>query len=157
MSSAVLAFVAGGDDQDKAAPLGLFVLVLLGVASYFLFKSMSRHLRRVRDEFPPGGVAVNGTESLAADVLTTGSSEGLIRPAPVTVTRVRTVDPRDTATRSPGQRSLNPRVIEPGIIEPGISEPGIIEPGIIEPGISEPRIIEIGPDGIDGQDPAGSR
>jgi hypothetical protein len=45
---------AAGDDQQKAAPLGLFVLLLLGVACYFLFKSMSRHLKRVRDEFPLG-------------------------------------------------------------------------------------------------------
>jgi hypothetical protein len=42
--------VAG--DSGQAGPLGLLVLVLLGVACYLLFKSMSRHLRKVRDEWP---------------------------------------------------------------------------------------------------------
>lgn len=41
-----------GDDTDKAGPLGLLVVILLGIASYFLFRSMSRHLRRVREGFP---------------------------------------------------------------------------------------------------------
>lgn len=46
-----------GDDSGKAGPLGLLVLVLLGIASYFLFRSMSQHLRRVRDDYPgPGSV-----------------------------------------------------------------------------------------------------
>jgi hypothetical protein len=44
--------LAASDDQQKAGPLGLLVLLLLCVACYFLFKSMSRHLRRVRDDFP---------------------------------------------------------------------------------------------------------
>ncbi len=44
--------VLAGVDTDKAAPLGLLVLVLLCVGCYFLFKSMSRHLRKVRDEWP---------------------------------------------------------------------------------------------------------
>ena len=47
-------FFAAGEDQQKAAPLGLFVLVLLGVACYFLFRSMTRHLKRVREDFPAG-------------------------------------------------------------------------------------------------------
>jgi hypothetical protein len=47
------ALSAAGDDQQKAAPLGLFVLLLMGVACYFLFKSMSRHMRKVREDFGP--------------------------------------------------------------------------------------------------------
>lgn len=46
-----------GDDSGKAGPLGLLVLALLGIASYFLFRSMSRHLRRVRDDYPGTGSA----------------------------------------------------------------------------------------------------
>lgn len=44
--------VVAGADTDKAAPLGLLVLVVLCVVCYFLFKSMSGHLRKVRDEWP---------------------------------------------------------------------------------------------------------
>ena len=36
----------------KSGPIGLAVILLLCVAVYFLFKSMSKHLRKVRDEFP---------------------------------------------------------------------------------------------------------
>ncbi len=54
MNIAHVALRAAGDDQQKAAPLGLFVLLLLGLACYFLFKSMSRHLKRVREDFPHG-------------------------------------------------------------------------------------------------------
>jgi hypothetical protein len=52
------ALSAAGDDQQKAAPLGLFVLLLMGVGCYFLFKSMSRHLKRVREDFPVRSSAV---------------------------------------------------------------------------------------------------
>jgi hypothetical protein len=37
---------------QKSGPLGLVVILVLCVACYFLFKSMSRHLRRVREDFP---------------------------------------------------------------------------------------------------------
>jgi hypothetical protein len=37
---------------QKSGPLGLLVILLLCVACYFLFKSLSRHLRNVRDHFP---------------------------------------------------------------------------------------------------------
>jgi hypothetical protein len=58
--------LAAGDDQQKAAPLGLFVLLLLGVTCYFLFRSMSRHLKRVREDFPidatvPGSLGAPST------------------------------------------------------------------------------------------------
>ena len=36
----------------KSGPLGLAVILVLCVASYFLFKSMSKHLKKVREEFP---------------------------------------------------------------------------------------------------------
>ena len=36
----------------KSGPLGLAVVLVLCVASYFLFKSMSKHLKKVREEFP---------------------------------------------------------------------------------------------------------
>ena len=60
--------IMAAEDSGKAGPLGLLVLILLGVAAYFLFRSMSRHLRRVRENFPdppahppaPAPVAVAG-------------------------------------------------------------------------------------------------
>ena len=36
----------------KSGPLGFAVVLVLCVASYFLFKSMSKHLKKVREEFP---------------------------------------------------------------------------------------------------------
>jgi hypothetical protein len=41
----------GGENQ-KAGPLGLAIVLLLCVACYFLFRSMSRRLRNVRENFP---------------------------------------------------------------------------------------------------------
>lgn len=45
------ALLAGGENK-KSGPIGLAVILVLCVACYFLFKSMSKHLRRVREEFP---------------------------------------------------------------------------------------------------------
>jgi hypothetical protein len=46
--------ILAGENQ-KSGPIGLAVILVLCVASYFLFKSMSRHLRKVREEFPAEG------------------------------------------------------------------------------------------------------
>jgi hypothetical protein len=43
---------AKGGEGVKSGPIGLAVILVLCVAAYFLFKSMSKHLKRVRDEFP---------------------------------------------------------------------------------------------------------
>jgi hypothetical protein len=76
--------LAAGDDQQKAAPLGLFVLVLLGVACYFLFKSMSRHLKRVRDDFPaPGAPTLARRDRTVADRTAANRVDPLIgEPSP---------------------------------------------------------------------------
>ncbi len=47
------ATLAAGADAGKASPIGLLIIVLLLIASYFLFRSMSRHLRKVPPEFGP--------------------------------------------------------------------------------------------------------
>ena len=49
---AASARLVAAQDTGKAGPLGLLVVIMLVVVCYFLFKSMSRHLRKVRDEFP---------------------------------------------------------------------------------------------------------
>jgi hypothetical protein len=51
--------ILAAEDTDKAGPLGLLVLIILMVACYFLFKSMSKHLRRVREEFPESSPAAS--------------------------------------------------------------------------------------------------
>jgi hypothetical protein len=48
MTSAVLA-----DGSNQAGPLGLLVIALLGLAVYFLGRSLSKHLRRVPPSFDP--------------------------------------------------------------------------------------------------------
>jgi hypothetical protein len=43
---------AKGGEGVKSGPIGLAVILVLCIAAYFLFKSMSKHLKKVRDEFP---------------------------------------------------------------------------------------------------------
>ena len=54
-------------EAAKSGPLGLALILVLCVACYFLFKSMSKHLKKVREEFPssasgaePGAVEPGG-------------------------------------------------------------------------------------------------
>jgi hypothetical protein len=41
-----------GGEGVKSGPIALAIILLLCIAAYFLFKSMSKHLKRVRDDFP---------------------------------------------------------------------------------------------------------
>ena len=43
--------VLAGGDSGRASPIGLFVILALCVAVYFLWKSLNRHLKRVPDSF----------------------------------------------------------------------------------------------------------
>jgi hypothetical protein len=49
-------------ESDKSGPIGLAVILVLGVLSYLLFKSMSKHLRKVREEFPADGQSSAGPD-----------------------------------------------------------------------------------------------
>jgi hypothetical protein len=44
--------VLSSGESKKSGPIGFAVILVLCVACYFLFKSMSKHLRKVREEFP---------------------------------------------------------------------------------------------------------
>jgi hypothetical protein len=62
--------VLAGPESDKAGPLGLLTIVLLGIAVYFLYRSMARHIKKVPSSFDPpptegpgGGPAGPGAES----------------------------------------------------------------------------------------------
>ena len=52
--SAALAgdLLAKTGEAAKAGPIAFAVILVLCIACYFLFKSMSKHLKRVRDSFP---------------------------------------------------------------------------------------------------------
>jgi predicted lipid-binding transport protein (Tim44 family) len=55
--SAVLAagdVLAKSGEAAKSGPIGFAVILVLCVICYFLFKSMSRHLKHVRQDFPAG-------------------------------------------------------------------------------------------------------
>jgi len=39
-------------EAAKAGPIALLVILLLCTACYFLFRSMTKHLKKVRDDFP---------------------------------------------------------------------------------------------------------
>jgi hypothetical protein len=63
--------VPKGGEGVKSGPIGLAVILVLCVAVYFLFKSMSKHLRKVREEFPTDAP----DSRTAADHSDTGSAE----------------------------------------------------------------------------------
>jgi len=50
--SLAVQIVARSGEGLKSGPIALAVILVLCVVCYFLFKSMSRHLKKVRDEFP---------------------------------------------------------------------------------------------------------
>lgn len=49
----------------QAGPLGLAVIVVIGIALFFLVRSMNGHLRRVPPSFPPepGSASSDGPEA----------------------------------------------------------------------------------------------
>ncbi|MEP6697548.1 MAG: hypothetical protein ABJA34_11820 [Pseudonocardiales bacterium] len=59
MLSAVL---AAKEAPAQAGPLGLFVILLLGVALFLLIRSMNRHLRKVPPSFDPPPPAGTSTD-----------------------------------------------------------------------------------------------
>jgi hypothetical protein len=51
-SAGLVDVVAKSGEAVKSGPIGLAVILLLCIVCYFLFKSMSKHMRKVREEFP---------------------------------------------------------------------------------------------------------
>jgi hypothetical protein len=39
------------DDTDKGSPIGILVLLILVIAVYFLYRSMTRHVKAVPEKF----------------------------------------------------------------------------------------------------------
>lgn len=69
------AAVLAASDTGKGSPIGLFVVLLLIVAVYLLYRSMSSRLRRLPERFPGYGAA--GTDAAGADPLTTAAVTGV--------------------------------------------------------------------------------
>ncbi len=68
---AAAGLLAKTGEAAKSGPLGLALILVLCVACYFLFKSMSKHLKKVREQFPaerPAGepAPVNDADAPAA-------------------------------------------------------------------------------------------
>jgi hypothetical protein len=67
MSVAIAAeVVAKSGEAVKSGPIGLAVILVLCVACYFLFKSMSKHLKTVREDFPRAAPPTSATGPLEA-------------------------------------------------------------------------------------------
>jgi hypothetical protein len=49
----MIASVLADNDTDKGSPIGLFVVLILIVAVYFLYRSMNRHIRGLPATFDP--------------------------------------------------------------------------------------------------------
>ncbi len=49
---AVTTPLAKSGEALKSGPIGLAIILILCIACYFLFKSMSKHLKTVREDFP---------------------------------------------------------------------------------------------------------
>ena len=60
MSTATAAVLAASD-TGKGSPIGLFVVLLLLIATYLLYRSMTGHLRRLPERFP--GYPAGGDEA----------------------------------------------------------------------------------------------
>lgn len=92
--STTLGLVLAADPSGegaKAGPWGLAIILLLCVGCYFLFKSMSKHLRRVREQFPDeehlptaGGTRTTHTADKPIPtslVKSAGSADAPVQPA----------------------------------------------------------------------------
>lgn len=54
MNAALLAgaqVVLADDDKGRGSPIGLFVVLVLCIAVYFLYKSLNKHIKRVPESF----------------------------------------------------------------------------------------------------------
>ena len=74
--------LAGGENK-KSGPIGLAVILVLCVACYFLFKSMSKHLRKVREEFPTDAPAQGGELAAPAPLSKQPADDGEEATGPV--------------------------------------------------------------------------
>jgi hypothetical protein len=70
------AAVLAASDTGKGSPIGLFVVLVLVIATYLLYRSMAGHLRRLPERFP--GYQAGADE--AADPDAADGSGGPVSP-----------------------------------------------------------------------------
>ena len=82
----VIWFAVGSGEAAKSGPMALAVILVLVIACYFLFRSMSRHLKKVRQGFPVdsrrGTAADSEEEEQAADDGTPNAAPPTSAPPP---------------------------------------------------------------------------
>jgi hypothetical protein len=95
--------LAATGEAAKAGPLALAVVLVLAIACYFLFRSMTRHLRKVRTQFPanpppgpPDAVEPPGPRGLGPDTEEAATSAPATDPSPA-----EPVTPRPPDTAAP--------------------------------------------------------
>ena len=80
-----------GPEWGKAAPIGLLIVLLMGIALYFLIKSMNKNLRKVPSSFEAEGAvpddvdqaglsSADGTDADTDEPLTDTAAERTERP-----------------------------------------------------------------------------
>lgn len=84
-----------GPEWGKAAPIGLLVILLLGIATFFLLRSFTRQLKKVPPTFDPAAAAPAGSPG-PADVAPGGRAEE------AGAVRVTAADDRTSAQRPGG-------------------------------------------------------
>jgi hypothetical protein len=57
--------LAKSGEAVKSGPIGLAVILILCIACYFLFKSMSKHLKSVREDYPAATPAPSADVDMA--------------------------------------------------------------------------------------------
>jgi hypothetical protein len=110
----VLAANDFGDDlgDGVAGPVGLLIIVLLVIALVFLMRSMNKHLRRVRDDFPDDETLAQIRADALSSRAGSRSPAGRSPASDDTVTRDATPHdavPGDTPVDSRGQRDAGGR------------------------------------------------
>ncbi len=111
------AVAAGGavladGDTGKGSPIGLFVVLLLVVAVYFLYRSLSRHIRNLPESFDGSAESNPATVPNPAQSTVPNPTQATVpgpgqttvpNPAQATVPKQATdAEPTDRATGRPG-------------------------------------------------------
>jgi hypothetical protein len=74
--------LAKSGEAAKSGPIGLAIILILCIACYFLFKSMSKHLKAVREDFPSD--ASDTAETPEAHTPNTDATPAAVPAEPVT-------------------------------------------------------------------------
>ena len=67
-------------DSGKGSPIGLFVVLLLVIAVFLLYRSMTGHLRRLPEKFPSAGENAGPDEATGSTTDADGGPGSQVRP-----------------------------------------------------------------------------